>query len=153
MERGIQLMKQEKNTLPEGPFGALSCPFPVASPCQSCLRRQYQLFLAHMYKPRNWWFSGNSSEKHIGRWHFITEVSVLLYSKRRKFHISLTQMSNHLDIISQMNNLLGEKLLNIISCGSDSPVRMSQAVGAPQASEKTETCQWLKVEASKTHKK
>lgn len=39
-------------------------------------------------------------------------------------------------------------MLNIISCGSDSPVRMSQAVGAPQASEKPENCKWLKVEAS-----
>lgn len=43
---------------------------------------------------------------HAGTKHFIIEISALLYSKRRKIHINLTQMTNSLDTISQMNNLV-----------------------------------------------
>lgn len=45
-------------------------------------------------------------KSHTGKEHFITEISVLLYNKRRKVHINLTKMSNHLGTISQMNNLV-----------------------------------------------
>lgn len=60
VERGIQLTKWEKNTQPEGPFAALSCPFPVLLSCQSCLRKQYKMFVKPMCKLHNLQFWGNS---------------------------------------------------------------------------------------------